>query len=103
MLFVDKPVQLSAVSNQNRLVKLPQGVRGHSTRLPHQQKNKKVGDQENYSELVRALENGSRKTHRFAVCNRSRPLRSAGTSSGCATNRTLTLAGAHDSSTAAAH
>ena len=72
MLLIDQDIQFRTIVDQHRWGKCPQVVARHTTRSPHQQKQKKVRDQKNDGENVRTAEDCARKTQRLAIIsNRS--------------------------------
>src|SRR5687767_8028763 len=65
MLFANQVIDLSAISNQHVIRKEIQHTEIHPARLPHQNENKNIRHEKCDGELVRAVENGTRKAHCF--------------------------------------
>ena len=68
-------VELCAVSDEDRLRRLPQSRAVQSARRPHQHEDEDIGDEKDDGEDVRATQDGAGEAHRLMVVNLRRCLR----------------------------
>jgi hypothetical protein len=99
----DQKIEFGAVSDEDRAGENREDAETHSTRLPHQEENKQICDEQDDRELVWPIHDRSGKPQRFAIRHLAVLLSTVWGSNGGSANCASVLTGSDYGTAAATH